>query len=157
MVLQLIFNDRNAEYCGGFLKKFLRVAVQDVFTDGPEFINGRKVLFGGTATVVPHAVEAHERRSIFFRGIYVISYIVMLAAYGMVSMGRLRALLKGIFALEISEGTIAGIVKECGRRLLGPVGAIGAAILQAKVVHFDETGMRNRGILWWLHTASTKF
>jgi transposase len=85
------------------------------------------------------------------------AYIVMLAAYGMVSMGRLRALLRGIFALEISEGTIAGIVKECGTRLLGPVGAIRVAVLQAKAVHFDETGMRNRGIMWWLHTASTKF
>jgi hypothetical protein len=52
------------------------------------------------------------------------AYIVMFTAYGTMSMGRLPALMRGIFAQEITEGTIAGIVKEYGSRLRGPVGAI---------------------------------
>jgi transposase len=83
-------------------------------------------------------------------------YIVLLAGYGMVGIRRIQALLGSIFGLRISEGTIAGTVAECGRRLTGPVEGIRRGVLRAKVVHFDETGMRNRGVLWWLHTASTK-
>jgi transposase len=84
------------------------------------------------------------------------AYIVMLSAYGMVGIRRIKGLLESFFELRISEGSIAGAVAECGRRLTGPVGAIKAAVLRAEVAHFDETGMRNRGVLWWLHTASTK-
>jgi transposase len=80
----------------------------------------------------------------------------MLAEYGMVGFRRIQALLGSIFGVRISEGTIAGTVAECGKRLVGAVGAIKGAVLCARVVHFDETGMRNRGLLWWLHTASTK-
>jgi transposase len=83
-------------------------------------------------------------------------YLVMLACYGMVGVRRIQALISSIFGLRISEGTIVRTVGECGKRLLGPVGTIKAAVFRAEVVHFDETGMRNRGVLWWLHTASTK-
>jgi transposase len=84
------------------------------------------------------------------------AYLVMLAEYGMVGFRRIQALIGSIFGLGISEGTIARAVEECGRRLMGPVEGIKAAVLGAGVVHFDETGMRNGGLLWWLHTASTK-
>jgi transposase len=83
-------------------------------------------------------------------------YIVMLAACGMVSMRRIRELLGSIFGARVSEGSIARVIAACGERVSGPVQAIKGAVLQAEVVHFDETGMRNRGVLWWLHTASTK-
>jgi transposase len=84
------------------------------------------------------------------------AYIVMLSAYGMVGMRRIKALLESLFGVKISEGSIAGAVAECGKRLAGPVEEIKAAVLRAEAVHFDETGMRNRGVLWWLHTASTE-
>jgi transposase len=84
------------------------------------------------------------------------AYLVLLAEYGMVGFRRIRGILGSIFGLRISEGTIARVVVECGERLGGPVEKIKGAVLRAKVVHFDETGMRNDGVLWWLHTASTK-
>jgi transposase len=84
------------------------------------------------------------------------AYIVMLSTYGMVGMRRIKALLESFFGVRISEGSIAGAIGECGERVAVAVGAIKRAVLGAEVVHFDETGMRNRGVLWWLHTASTK-
>jgi transposase len=84
------------------------------------------------------------------------AYMALLAAYGMVGMRRIKALLESLFGLRVSEGTIVRVAAECGKRLSVPVKAIKEAVLGAEVVHFDETGMRNRGVLWWLHTASTK-
>jgi hypothetical protein len=74
-------------------------------------------------------------------------YIVMLAGYGMAGVRRIQALLGSIFGLRISEGTIVRAVEECGKRLIGSVEAIKAAVLRGEVIHFDETGMRNRGML----------
>ncbi|MDR1301195.1 MAG: hypothetical protein LBK43_01840 [Treponema sp.] len=65
----------------------------------------------------------------------------MLIGYGMVGVRRIRALVGLIFSFWISEGTI----EESGKRVMGPVGGIRTAVLRGEVVHFDETGMRNRG------------
>jgi transposase len=89
-------------------------------------------------------------------GAHLKAYIVLLAGYGMVGLRRIKAILESLFGVRISEGSIAGAVAECGERLTEPVKAIRRAVLRSEVVHFDETGMRNRGVLWWLHTASTK-
>jgi transposase len=83
------------------------------------------------------------------------AYIVMLLQYGMIGMKRLKIIMKALFGVSISEGTIAATVEQCAKRLEEPVEAIKEAVKQSGVVHFDETGMRNQGALWWLHTAST--
>jgi transposase len=83
------------------------------------------------------------------------AYMVMLLQYGMVGMRRLKIILAALFGLRISEGTIASTMGRCAGRLGEAVGAIKGAVIRSPVVHFDETGMRNRGVLWWLHTAST--
>jgi transposase len=41
------------------------------------------------------------------------AYIVMLSAYGMVGMRRIKALLELCFGVRISEGSIAGTIRPC--------------------------------------------
>jgi hypothetical protein len=55
----------------------------------------------------------------------------------------------------MSEGTLANIIAQCHERLDDPVGRIKSQIAQAAVAHFDESGSRVEGKLWWLHSAST--
>ena len=55
----------------------------------------------------------------------------------------------------MSEGTLANLIAECQQRLEDPVARIKQQIAQAPVAHFDESGSRVEGKLWWLHAAST--
>ena len=83
------------------------------------------------------------------------AYMVMLLQYGMVGIKRLKIIIAALFGLRISEGTIVSTVGSCAKRLEKAVGEIKGAVIGSEVAHFDETGMRNQGVLWWLHTAST--
>jgi transposase len=83
------------------------------------------------------------------------AFMVMLMQYGMLSMNRLKIIMKSIFNVNVSEGTIAATVVNCAKKLEEPVKAIKEAVKKSKVAHFDETGMRNQGVLWWPRTAST--
>jgi transposase len=83
------------------------------------------------------------------------AYMVMLLQYGMVGMKRLKIIMQSLFEMNISEGTIAATMEQCAKRLEEPVKAIKEAVKRSEVIHFDETGMRNQGVLWWLHTASS--
>jgi len=60
-----------------------------------------------------------------------------------------------LFGCPISEGPLANILGECHERLEQPVQQIKERIAQAPVAHFDESGARVEGKLWWLHAAST--
>ena len=68
---------------------------------------------------------------------------------------RTCQLLDDLFACPMSEGTLANILAECQQRLEDPVARIKQQIAQAPVAHFDESGSRVEGKLWWLHAAST--
>jgi transposase len=85
------------------------------------------------------------------------AFIVLLAQTGMVAMGRIVQIPEAVSGIRASEGTVANAIEQCGKNLEGPVGRIKEAVKGAKVGHFDETGMRSRGKLLWLHTASTRY
>ena len=68
---------------------------------------------------------------------------------------RTCQLLDDLFACPMSEGTLANLIAECPQRLEDPVARIKQQIAQAPVAHFDESGSRVEGKLWWLHAAST--
>jgi len=80
---------------------------------------------------------------------------VYLNNYQFLPYERTCELLDDLLACPMSEGTLANIIAECHQRLEDPVARIKEQIAQAAVVHFDETGSRVEGKLWWLHTAST--
>lgn len=68
---------------------------------------------------------------------------------------RTRALLGDLFNCDVSEGTLYNARAKCFEQLASVEQQIKARIEAAEVVHFDETGLRVNGKLWWLHVAST--
>lgn len=82
--------------------------------------------------------------------------VTYLNQYQLIPSKRTQELMKDIFGCEISEGTIYNQVEKC-HEILEPVETgIKAHLINAKVEHFDETGVRVEGKNWWLHVSSTK-
>jgi len=69
---------------------------------------------------------------------------------------RACELLDDLLGCPLSEGTLANIISQCDDLAETPVAQIKEMIEQASVAHFDETGSRVEGKLWWLHSASTE-
>ena len=81
---------------------------------------------------------------------------VYLINYQMLSYSRTSAFFRDQFGQSISEGTLVHMNRTFGKRLPSFEQQLREEILQSRVVHFDETGIRINGKLQWLHTMSTK-
>lgn len=68
---------------------------------------------------------------------------------------RTVELLKEVLGLEVSEGTVYNVRTRCFEELEAVTTQIQQSLLTSSVVHFDETGLRVNGKLWWLHVASS--
>ena len=80
---------------------------------------------------------------------------VYLNNYQFLPYERTCELLDDLLACPMSEGTLANIISQCHDLVEYPVEQIKEQIGQASVAHFDESGSRVEGKLWWLHAAST--
>lgn len=81
---------------------------------------------------------------------------VYLRNYQHLPYARTGQLLEDFFGCSISEGTLETIMARSHELAAAPVGKIKAHIESAAVAHFDETGSRVEGKLWWTHSASTR-
>jgi transposase len=68
---------------------------------------------------------------------------------------RTCEILSDIVGASVSEGTLFNTRSQCFEQLAPIASSIQAEIVNSPVVHFDETGMRVSGKLWWLHVACT--
>jgi transposase len=68
---------------------------------------------------------------------------------------RTYELLREVLGVAVSEGTLYTTRAQCFNQLEPIACEIQAAIAASEVVHFDETGIRVNGKLWWLHVACT--
>lgn len=68
---------------------------------------------------------------------------------------RACQVLSEVLGVSVSEGTLYNTREQCFQQLEPIASEIQAAIMDSNVVHFDETGMRVNGKLWWLHVACT--
>jgi transposase len=59
------------------------------------------------------------------------------------------------FGHSLAEGTLAAAIAQCADGLAEPAAEIKAALTQAVVAHFDESGLYVAGRRQWLHVAST--
>lgn len=80
---------------------------------------------------------------------------VYLKNYQFLPYQRTCEVLEDFFGCPLSEGTLANIISESHALAAAPVEKIKEGLVRAAVAHFDETGSRVEGRLWWLHSAST--
>ncbi len=66
---------------------------------------------------------------------------------------RARELLEEVIGCEISEATLYNTRLRCYEQLAAVESYIKSGIQNAHVVHFDETGLRVKSKLMWLHVA----
>ena len=83
------------------------------------------------------------------------STVVYLAHYQLVPMARLTELLDDLFDLTISQGTVNNLLARCSERLEGFEAQAREVVRRAPAAHFDESGVRVGGTLYWLHVAAT--
>lgn len=83
------------------------------------------------------------------------SMMVYLMEGQLLPSGRTCELLSDMLGVNVSEGTLFNNLGQCFEQLAAQEEAIKAEIVASDVVHFDETGLRVSGKLWWLHVACT--
>ena len=76
----------------------------------------------------------------------------LLSTYGAVSLNRILVLLSSFLYISITPGTICSMVKRRAQKV-GPV-MEKELLIKADVCHFDETGLRALGKLFWVHNSS---
>lgn len=68
---------------------------------------------------------------------------------------RTCEVLSEVLGCQVSEGTLYNARAQCFERLAPVEAQIKTSLERSAVVHFDETGLRVKRKLWWLHVAST--
>lgn len=80
---------------------------------------------------------------------------VHLNQHHLVPLARTVALMQDLYGAHLSQASIQSFAQEAALALRPTVAAIGQAVQGAGVVHADETGIRVKGKLHWLHCAVT--
>ena len=80
---------------------------------------------------------------------------VHLNQHHLVPLARTAALMQDLYGVRLSQASIQSFAQEAALALRPTVAAIGQAVQAAGVVHADETGIRIKGKLHWLHCAVT--
>jgi transposase len=73
-----------------------------------------------------------------------------------VPYARASQLLHDLFGVQLSPATIAHFVQDCHQHLAAWETQLKADLLNARVLHQDETGMRVGKDGWWVHVCATK-
>jgi transposase len=81
--------------------------------------------------------------------------LIYLKDYALLPFQRSVELMQDLFGVPICAGTLANIEQQCSAKLETTVELIKENVREAEVGHFDETGMKINGKLFWLHSAST--
>ena len=96
-----------------------------------------------------------EAKSVVQYGARLKSMMVYLMEGQLLPSQRTCEVLSDVLGVKVSEGTLYNSRTQCFEQLEPISDAIQAAIVASEVVHFDETGLRVNGQLWWLHVACT--
>jgi transposase len=83
------------------------------------------------------------------------SLMVYLLDYQLLPSARVEELFADVLGCELSEATLYTSRERCFDELEPIEDWIFEQVATADVIHCDETGMRVKGRLWWLHVAST--
>ena len=83
------------------------------------------------------------------------SALTYLTQHQLLPMKRAAEIMKDMFGLNVSQGTIIKSSQDVYEKLEGPAARIRDEIASSDVAGFDESGMRVSGSQYWLHSAST--
>src|SRR5258708_2463244 len=72
-----------------------------------------------------------------------------------VPYARASQLLRELLGIQLSAGSIASFVKTCHQQLAEVETQLKAALVKARVLNQDETGLRVGKTGWWVHICST--
>ncbi len=73
-----------------------------------------------------------------------------------VPYARASQLLQELLGVQLSAGSIASFVKSCHQQLAEVETQLKAALVKARVLNQDETGLRVGTTGWWVHVCSTE-
>ena len=85
-----------------------------------------------------------------------VALVLYLLHYQLLPEKRLAALLADLFGVSIVTATIAGMSRKCAAKFSDFAASLRKQVAAAPVKHLDETGVRVKGKLHWLHVASTR-
>ena len=82
--------------------------------------------------------------------------VVALNTVGALSVSRTNEILSGVFNVPIATGTISSMVTRCSDLVTPTVDKIGKILVEAYLMHCDETGTHVDGKTKWVHVACNK-
>lgn len=84
------------------------------------------------------------------------AYAVLLNVHFKLPFKKIQLLFGDLFGYSINESTVYSSAKQCYENLKKTEEIIKSKIIEGEVAHADETGLRVKGKLHWLHTASSQ-
>lgn len=87
-------------------------------------------------------------------GPHIRSHILYLQDYQLLPFHRTALLLRDLFGLSVSQGTLANLARLGYQRLKGFETHLRESLKKSPLVNFDESGLRIKGRNAWLHVAS---
>jgi len=85
------------------------------------------------------------------------AYAVLLNSHYKIPFKKVQLLFSDLFGYSINESTVYSAGKQCYKKLEKTEEIIKSKIAKSNVAHADETGLRVKRKLHWLHTASSLF
>ncbi len=82
---------------------------------------------------------------------------VYLSQFQLLPLARISELVADLWGCQLSDGTIATWIAEAARILEPSMGALKRWLVASRVDHVDETGIRVKGLLRWMHVTATKW
>src|SRR5512139_422737 len=153
----------NCHYCCGSLKRVKAICYEkrQVF-DVPR-VQIEVTEHQAEIKACPHCGK--ENRAVFPAGVNqpaqygseIKAQMVYFNQYQMLPLERTAEVFGALYGHSISEGTIVEATQEVRQQVSEVNNAIRQHLTEKEaVVHFDETGARAEGRLYWLHSASTE-
>lgn len=88
-------------------------------------------------------------------GAHLRSAVTYLSQYQLLPVNRVKQLVQDMYGVSLSSGTIQNFIRHLAQKLEPAVQRIKESLLDQVVCHFDESGLRVNGALYWLHTVAT--
>jgi len=106
----------------------------------------------GTVTIGPFPADVAQ--SVQY-GPRLQAQAVYFNTYHFIPLERTAEIFRDLYQHPLSEATIWQATIDMAQQVAPAVAAVKQLVTDADVVHFDESGLRVMGRLWWVHVAST--